>query len=125
MDLINGFLPANNFYDDANFPRGFKRTGDFTIAEADLLTNVGSRLFALEQAISKPENQVEENFVNMCQMNHEGKTEIEKLWQKYKRLTVRRPFYSLNGVRRVIKTEETENDEFETEDDEFETENED
>lgn len=112
MDLINGFLPANNFYDDANFPRGFKRTGDFTIAEADLLTNVGCRLFALEQEISKPENQVEESFVKMCQMNHEGKTEVEILWQKYKRLTGRRPFYSLNGVRREIQTEalETENE---------------
>lgn len=31
------FVSQKRFYDDANFPKGFKRSGDFTNKEAELL----------------------------------------------------------------------------------------
>ena len=59
MKLIHGFIAEAPFYDDAHFPRGFSKSGNFTIIESELLTQVGKRLFMLEQGFSNPENAVE------------------------------------------------------------------
>lgn len=97
MTLVQGFIQQELFYDDVHFPRGFRKSGDFSIAESELLTNVGSRLFSLEQGHRKPENQVEVQFVNMCSSKIEGQTKVEVLWQKYKTLTKHKPFHALSG----------------------------
>lgn len=96
MTLNHGFIQAERFYDDVHFPRGFSKSGDFTIADAELLSSVGKRLLMLEQGIVTPENQVEEQFVFLCKSEAEGQTKIELLWQKYKRLTRYKPFHSLH-----------------------------
>jgi uncharacterized protein YifE (UPF0438 family) len=98
MALIHGFIFAEPFYDDVNFPRGFGRSGDFNIAEAAILTSLGRRLFKLEQGLCKPENQVEEQFVQMCKLQFEGQTKIELLWRKYKKITQHKTFHSLHGI---------------------------
>lgn len=101
MKLVHGFIAESPFYDDAHFPRGFSKSGNFTIAESALLTQVGKRLFMLEQGFSEPENAVEEHFVQFCKTQNEGDLEgqnkVELLWQKYKKLTKIKPFHSLNG----------------------------
>lgn len=97
MTLHHGFISADLFYDDKHFPRGFRKSGDFNIAEAELLTLVGKRLFMLEQALCLPENQVEEQFVNMCKNRTTGQTKVELLWQKYNAITKNRSFHSLSG----------------------------
>ncbi|MFB1015673.1 MAG: DUF413 domain-containing protein [Alteromonadaceae bacterium] len=97
MKLTHGFKASELFYDDVNFPHGFRKSGDFNIADADLLVNIGKRLFILENALCKPENQVEEQFVQLCSSHIEGQTKVELLWQKYKTLTKVKPLYSLAG----------------------------
>ena len=97
MALIHGFIFADQFYDDVNFPHGLAKSGDFTIEESKLLTSIGTRLFLLEQGLCKPENQVEDQFVQMCKLQAEGQTKVELLWHKYKTLTKHKPFHSLNG----------------------------
>jgi len=101
MNLIHGFIAEAPFYDDTHFPRGFSKSGNFTISESELLTQVGKRLFMLEQGFSNPENAVEEQFVQFCKAQYEGKLEgqnkVEMLWQKYKKLTNFKPFHGLNG----------------------------
>lgn len=101
MKLIHGFIAEAPFYDDAHFARGFSKSGHFTIAESELLTQIGKRLFMLEQGYRNPENTVEEQFVQFCKAQHEGEFEgsnrVELLWQKYKNLTKFKPFHSLNG----------------------------
>ena len=101
MKLTHGFITEAAFYDDAHFPRGFSKSGNFTIAESELLTQVGKRLFMLEQGLSNPENSVEEQFVQFCKAQFEGELEgqnrVEILWQKYKNLTKFKAFHSLNG----------------------------
>ncbi|MBU2970002.1 DUF413 domain-containing protein [Pseudoalteromonas sp. C2R02] len=84
MTLIHGFISVEQFYDDAYFSRNFKKRGDFSIAKAGLLSNIGKRIFMLEQKLSISENQVEEQFVQMCQSQLEGQTKIELLWRKQK-----------------------------------------
>ena len=39
------------FYDDKNFPRGFNRSGVFTISEASVLENYGRSMRALFMAL--------------------------------------------------------------------------
>ena len=97
MNLIHGFIAEAPFYDDTHFPRGFSKSGDFNIADAELLTNIGRRLLMLEQEVCLPKNEVEKQFVQMCKEQYEGQTRIELLWQKYRRLTVYKPFHSLSG----------------------------
>lgn len=99
MILTHGFKTESPFYDDVHFPRGFNKTGDFTIAEAEILTDIGRRLHMLEQEVCTPTNKVEKQFSQMCKEQSEGQTRIELLWQKYKRLTVYKPFHNLNGGR--------------------------
>jgi uncharacterized protein YifE (UPF0438 family) len=97
MTLIHGFIPADPFYDDAHFPHGFSKSGDFSIVESELLTQVGKRLFMLEQSLCTAENQIEKQFVKMCVSQFEGQTKVEQLWQKYKCLTRSKQFHTLNG----------------------------
>lgn len=104
MTLIHGFIPAVKFYDDVHFPRGFSKSGDFTIAEAELLINIGKRLFVLEQGLCAPKNQVETQFIKMCKSNTEGQTKVELLWQKYQSLTKNKPFHSLHGSIKINNT---------------------
>ncbi|PKH87235.1 DUF413 domain-containing protein [Colwellia sp. Bg11-28] len=99
MPLVHGFIFENKFYDDTHFPHGFGKTGDFTIAEAEILTDIGRRLHMLEQEVCTPTNEVEKQFSQMCKEQSEGQTRIELLWQKYRRLTVYKPFHNLNGGR--------------------------
>ncbi len=53
----------------------------------------------LEQEVCTPTNEVEKQFSQMCKEQSEGQTRIELLWQKYRRLTVYKPFHNLNGGR--------------------------
>lgn len=107
MTLIHGFVQANKFYDDANFPRGFNRSGKFSIPESELLTQVGRRLWDLEQGFASPENQVEENFIRMCKSEKPAETRIECLWLKYKDSIKAKSFHTLNGSSKVAKTDDS------------------
>lgn len=96
MTLIHGFISTEAFYDDVHFPHGFSKSGDFSIAESELLTQVGKRLFMLEQSLCTAENQIEKQFVKMCVTQFEGQSKVEVLWQKYKNLTRHKQFHTLN-----------------------------
>jgi uncharacterized protein YifE (UPF0438 family) len=97
MTLLHGFIWAEPFYDDAHFPHGFSKSGGVSIAESELLTQVGKRLFMLEQSLCTAENQVAKQFVKMCATQFEGQSKVEVLWQKYKCLTRQKQFHALNG----------------------------
>lgn len=107
MILSHGFTAESPFYDDVNFPRGFNKSGDFTIVEAEILTSIGRRLRMLEQEICTPANEIEKQFSQMCREQSEGQNKIELLWQKYKQLTVYKPFHSLHGSSKVSSSQET------------------
>mgnify|MGYP001070397600 FL=1 len=98
MAEINGFLASSEFYDDKHFPRGFKRSGDFTIPEAEILSTYGLRLLQLESKKVTPETETEDKFVFMCQHNLRPETEIERVWAKYKNLiTSGKPLFTLHA----------------------------
>jgi uncharacterized protein YifE (UPF0438 family) len=95
MELMNGFKPMAFFYDDTHFPRGFKKSGEFSISESDILTTLGKRLFMLENKLCLPENIIEEQFIKTLQSEELPQTNVELVWKKYKRLTHKKPFHTL------------------------------
>lgn len=71
------------YYDDLHFPYGFARSGYFTKRQAEILTSYGRHLRELWTEEVLPENEVEKNFVQVCQGNAEAQNEIEKAWLAY------------------------------------------
>lgn len=106
MAILQGFEFVKDFYDDVHFPMGFKRSGDFTIPEAELLTKVGVRLTQLRDGKVEPVSTEERQFVQMCQHNLKPSSGVERVWAKYQNLiTTGKPLFTLNA-----KAEDVEDD---------------
>lgn len=88
------------FTDVLHFPRGFSRSGDFSIADSNLLTQYGDTLALLANGDIEPENKQEQHFVDVCTGDVEPETKLEFVWLKYLNKTRRRQFYTLCGSER-------------------------
>ncbi|RQW65056.1 DUF413 domain-containing protein [Vibrio viridaestus] len=93
------FRPGQKrFYDTKKFPRGFAKSGDFTIAEEDLLTRFGDTMLRLETGDLSPSNQEEAGFMAVMLQEKSAETKLEKVWVKYVQLSRgRKRFHTLNG----------------------------
>ena len=80
---LKGFETSSLFYDDANFPRGFSKSGDFTIAEADALHQYGHAMNALQNGKRKPATDEEKVFVAVCLGKQAPTSTAERAWIKY------------------------------------------
>ncbi|AZG35848.1 MULTISPECIES: DUF413 domain-containing protein [Shewanella] len=94
----NSFQSTKRFYDDANFPKGFKRCGDFTSKEADLLEQHGQAMKNLVDGSQLPRNVDEDQFISVIQGTLPATTPMELLWSKYCRLAKGKPFYAVLGT---------------------------
>lgn len=72
-----------NFYDDLNFPEGFRRSGVFTILEAEFLTQNGMLMQALYDGRVAPESDEEVEFVEAIQNRQSSQQLSVKVWNKY------------------------------------------
>ncbi|OAN11521.1 hypothetical protein A3K86_21575 [Photobacterium jeanii] len=90
------------FYDDKNFPRGFNRSGVFTIGESSLLENYGRTMSRLCSGELEPESEVERQFVAEMNGQLELRSDFAKCWMKYvTRTSQKRKTYTLcDSVRR-------------------------
>tara|TARA_B110000881_G_C18443327_1_gene447148 strand:+ start:388 stop:690 length:303 start_codon:yes stop_codon:yes gene_type:complete len=95
MELIHGFKPVEFFYDDTHFPRGFNKSGEFSISESEILTTLGKRLFMLENKFCFPETIIEEQFVQNFRSENTPQTKVELVWGRYKTLTRKKEFHTL------------------------------
>ena len=93
----DSFRSSKRFYDDVNFPKGFKRCGDFTNKEADLLEQYGQAMKSLAEGSQLPCNVDEDQFVQVTKGNLPATTNMELLWIKYCRLAKGKPFYAVVG----------------------------
>jgi uncharacterized protein YifE (UPF0438 family) len=94
---------VRKFTDSKNFPRGFRKSGDFSIVEADLLTQIGNTLLALSEGSLQPVTDDEKRFVRVLNGELMPETSVEKVWMKYLRLTRSpRKFYTLNSSSRSV-----------------------
>ncbi|WP_299018055.1 DUF413 domain-containing protein [uncultured Photobacterium sp.] len=71
------------FYDDKNFPRGFNRSGVFTISEAMLLENYGRTMNGLASGILEPVSESEHQFVAEIRGQLDVRSDFAKCWMKY------------------------------------------
>ncbi|MEZ8188835.1 DUF413 domain-containing protein [Vibrio sp. 1F279] len=89
------------FYDTIKFPRGFAKSGDFTLSEEEILTLFGDTMHALETGELSPSNSEEKHFIKVLSHPHKAKSKLERVWLKYIQLARgRRRFHTLNGCKR-------------------------
>ncbi|MCF7981724.1 MAG: DUF413 domain-containing protein [Pseudomonadales bacterium] len=96
--------PSGIFYDNERFPIGFRRCGEFTIAEAELLHNYGNSLIALESGERAPMTRDEKHFVAVCKGEEPVTTELERVWKKYRSVTARSRLVSAFGASKVDRS---------------------
>ncbi|MBD1558677.1 DUF413 domain-containing protein [Vibrio sp. S9_S30] len=87
-----------HFYDNVHFSHGFSKSGDFTLAEDEILTFFGKTLLGLETRKLAPENQAESDFLDVVHGKKDPSTKIERTWMKYVKLSrSKKPFHTLNS----------------------------
>jgi uncharacterized protein YifE (UPF0438 family) len=87
---------SRRFIDSQFFPRGFRKSGDFSIAESDILAGLGVTLSGLSNGSLQPESAEEIQFVDVVSGKVEAQTKVEKTWLKYQKLTLTpRKFFTL------------------------------
>lgn len=101
-ETVNGsaasFVSQKRFYDDANFPKGFKRSGDFTSKEAELLELHGYAMKSLAEGKILPCTADEAQFVEVIKGNIAPSSLLEQIWLKYRKLAQGKPFYAVVGT---------------------------
>ena len=73
-------VPQKPFIDRQHFPYGFKKSGDFSITEANLLSQYGKTLAGLESGELTPETADETHFVAMLKGEEAAENSLEKAW---------------------------------------------
>jgi uncharacterized protein YifE (UPF0438 family) len=86
------------FHDHKAFPRGFGKSGYFTIVEDDILSSYGQTLLALELGDIFPANTEEKHFLKVLRNPGKAKSKIEQTWLKYIKLSRgKKTLHTLNG----------------------------
>lgn len=78
---------SKRFLDNQNYPRGFRKCGDYSIAEADILTTLGTVLVGLSKGELAPETEEEKRFLLVLKGDKLPESKVEKTWLKYCKLT--------------------------------------
>ncbi|EKO3640742.1 DUF413 domain-containing protein [Vibrio metschnikovii] len=100
------------FYDTKKFPRGFAKSGDFTLGEEELLILYGDTMLGLESGELSPENAEEQHFVEVLANQELASSKIERVWMKYVRLSRgRKRFHTLNGRNKPDASDDYTDDE--------------
>jgi uncharacterized protein YifE (UPF0438 family) len=116
MSQSNIRVGTKLFTDVKRFPYGFKKSGDLSIIEANILSLHGQALQCFELGTFSPESNEEEHFVQVFKGLASPETTIERAWGKYTRLTnTRKNFYSLHSPSFNVAVPKEQIDEFEEE----------
>jgi uncharacterized protein YifE (UPF0438 family) len=109
------------FADMKRFPYGFRKSGDFSITEATILSTFGHTLQALEQGQLEPNSSEENHFVSVAKGFASPQTAVERAWNKYRLLTsTRKNFFTLNSKSMASSAANDEEDDFDSSDLEIE-----
>lgn len=98
---------GQKFFDDKHFPRGFARSGYFTIKEAEILENCGRTMKALFEGDKSPENEVQQKFIDEVNARRAIESEYAICWLKYlKKINHKHVVYNLCSTSRNNQTED-------------------
>ncbi|MGJ8690976.1 MAG: DUF413 domain-containing protein [Thalassotalea sp.] len=96
------FQTSRKFYDDKNYPRGMRRSGDYSISEVNILETYGVALASLAAGTIEPLTDEEINFKSVCNGEITPTTAIEKAWLKYQnKILTPKQFHTLFGRSKV------------------------
>lgn len=84
VDMENISAGNYSYYDDQNFPHGFRRSGVFTIKEAEYLESHGQTLRELELNLREPISEDESHFQQAIQTDDISHSFAVNAWRKYK-----------------------------------------
>lgn len=87
---IELFTSPCEFYDAVNFPHGFRRSGEFTLAESDILSRCGYTIKQLINRKLEPENEAQQRIIQVAEGEVEALSSVEKAWSKYLSKTVKK-----------------------------------
>ncbi|MFM2486900.1 DUF413 domain-containing protein [Celerinatantimonas yamalensis] len=104
--MSGSFATNRRFFDDKHFPRGFSRSGVFTIKEAQVLESFGFAFKELDEQLRQPSDTVEQRFVAVCRGEQAAESAEEKAWLKFKQRTGRRRFHALVGSPKVVASDD-------------------
>ncbi|WP_117232496.1 DUF413 domain-containing protein [Vibrio maerlii] len=105
------------FYDNNKFKRGFAKSGDFTIAEENILIHYGDTLRQLTDGSLLPESDQENQLIRVLSGEAEAESKLEKTWQKYQKLAFgRRKFHGLATTNRANADDDNDSDTDDNED---------
>jgi len=78
------------------------RSGDYTLAEVQLLEQYGVALSELASGKRSPINEQEQHFVDVCAGKAEPTYKIEKVWMKYQnKVLTPKQFHTLFGKAKI------------------------
>lgn len=91
------FESSKPFSDNKSFPRGIRRSGEFTITEARLLENHGCAMQALYEGTRAPADELEAAFVEQTHTKQNINNAFAKVWLKYLKITGPKKVHRLCG----------------------------
>ncbi|MCF2947498.1 DUF413 domain-containing protein [Paraglaciecola aquimarina] len=113
MNTFNIRIGSKMYSDPVNFSRGFKKSGDFSIAESDILSIYGQSLLGLEMGELIPETAEEKQFVQVMMGKAQATTTVEKAWAKYVKLSrTKRNFFTLYSSASKSSLNDADNEEY-------------
>lgn len=86
---FSDFSCKRAFFDTKHYPRGFNRSGDFSMREAQLLASHGVLLNELTLGKATPANAAQERLLKVVQGEAPAESLLEKVWVKYLQKTTR------------------------------------
>jgi uncharacterized protein YifE (UPF0438 family) len=114
---IEDFASGHKFYDSKNYSMSFRRSGDFSIKESDILERCGFVISQLMEGKRAPENPAQEKIIEVIKGSLPGDSVVEKAWLKYMNL-IQHPKYVtfLSSTNRDSDDVEEDDDDFDTDD---------
>lgn len=99
MHMTNIRMGKKPFSDMKRFPYGFKKSGDFSISEAETLAAFGETLNGLESGLLMAESEDELHFLQVMRGQVAVQSSVEKVWLKYAQLSrTRKAFFTLHSA---------------------------
>ena len=102
----NDFVTGRKYFDNKYFPRGFRRSGEFTRAEAQILEDCGVALRALMTGEKQPETEAEKHFMSVVSGEIEPETPVEKAWIKYMKYISQPRLAYVTAMSRPVDTDD-------------------
>ncbi|WP_434361396.1 DUF413 domain-containing protein [Parasalinivibrio latis] len=102
---------GQKFFDDKHFPKGFSRSGRFTIKEAQILESCGRTMKALFEGTKEPATEEESHFIEEIHGRRPLSSDYGKTWMKYlHEINHKHVVYNLCETNRASSTDYVEAD---------------